>query len=83
MKNISPKHIQHLWAHQKATHTHPQPVRKRRQRERNDEVGEERGHEYDEGFASEQVEEEPHYPGEEGAGRGAEIIEPVRYYGKD
>lgn len=77
VKDIFPKHIQHLRADQEAADAHPQPVRERGQSESDDEVGEERGHEHHEGFAGQEVEEEPHDPGEEAAGGGAEVVEPV------
>lgn len=83
MKHISPEHIQNFGANQEAADTHPQAVCERGQRERDDEVWEEGRHEDDQRFAGEQVEEEPHYPCEEGAGRWAEIVEPVGDDGED
>lgn len=83
MEDIFPKHIQHLRADQEATDAHPQPVRERGQGEGDDKVREERGHEHDEGFAGQEVQEEPHDPGEEAAGGWAEVVEPVRDDGEN
>ncbi len=83
MEHISPKHVQDVGAHQEAAHTHPESVGEGRESEGDDEVGEERRHEDDEGFAREEIEEEPHHPGEEAARRGAEVVEPVGDDGED
>lgn len=83
MKHISPKDIEHLRADEEAADAHPQAVGEGGQREGDDEVGKEGGHEHDEGFASEEVKEEPHDPGEEAAGGGAEIVKPVSDEGED
>lgn len=79
MKHISPKHIQRARRDQEPINTHPESIRKRHKRERDDEVGEQRRDEHDEGFGGYEVEEEPEDVGEEGGAAGPEIDEPVGY----
>jgi len=77
MKHISPKYVQNIWRDQEPTNRHPQPIRESSQGERDDEIREDGRHEHDEGFCCDQVEEEPHYPGEKCKGCRAEVAEPV------
>ncbi len=83
MKHISPKDIQHLRADEEAANAHPQAISEGGQRKGDDKVGKQGGHEHDKGFPSEEVEEQPHDPGEEGAGGGAEVVKPVSDEGED
>lgn len=83
MKDKTPKRIEDRWRNQKPAYAHPQAVCKCSQGESDDEVWKKRGHEYDEGFAREQIEEEPHDPHEEGRCCGAEIGEKVGDQGEE
>jgi hypothetical protein len=47
VKDVFPKHIQRPQRNQKPSNTHPQPVRKRRHGERDDEDGRDARHEHD------------------------------------
>lgn len=75
---VPPKHIDHLRAHQETADAHPQAVGKGRDGQRDDEDREERRDEHDKGLGRDQVQEEPHDPGEEGLAGGTEIAKPVR-----
>lgn len=83
MKDITPKRIKNRRRNQKSAYAHPQTVRKCRKGQSDDEVRKKRGHEHDEGFAREQVEEEPHDPHEEGRCIGAEVGEKVCNQGEE
>ena len=78
MKNIFPKYIQRPQWHEEPTHTHPEPVRKRRDGKRDDEDGRHARDKDDEPFGRKQVEEQPEHPSPEARGRPAEVGQPVR-----
>ncbi len=77
MEYIFPKNIQNIRRYQKATNRHPKSVCESSKGKRDNEIGKDGRHEYDKGFGCDEVQEEPHYPGEEGEGCGAEVGEPV------
>lgn len=74
---VPPKDIQNGRIDKEATDAHPQAVRKGGESQGDDEDGENRRHEHDEGFGRDEVEEQPHEEGEEGRGVWAEVTEPV------
>jgi len=65
MEGISPEDIQQLRADHESVHRHPQTVCKGGKSETDDEIGEDGRDEDDEGFGSDEIEEEPHDPGQE------------------
>jgi len=83
MEDISPKHVQLIFGHQETADAHPQPVRKGRQSECDDEDGSQRRQEHDKGLGAEEVKEEVKNPAEEGRGCGREVREEVSGKGKE
>lgn len=83
MEDKTPKRIQDCWRDQKSTYAHPQAVCKCGEGQGDDEVGKKRRHEYDEGFACEQVQEEPHDPREESRCTRAEVGQKVGNQGEE
>ena len=77
MEGISPEDIQQLRADHESVHRHPQTVCKGGKSKTNDEIGEDGRDEDDEGFGSDEIEEEPHDPGQECWGCWLEVSEPV------
>jgi hypothetical protein len=77
VEHVFVKHVQDRRRDHEPVDRHPQAVGERHERERDDERGEQAGHEDYQAFSREQVEEEPHHPGEEGLCGRLEVGEPV------
>lgn len=82
-ERVVPEGVEDGVGDEEAADAHPEAVGEGDDGEGDDEVGEEGGGEDDEGFGGEEVEEEPEDPVEEGGGVGAEVGEPVGYYGEE
>ena len=77
VEDVAPEGVERVRGHEEATGAHPEAVGEGGAGERDDEDGDQRADEHDERLGRDEVEEEPHDPGEEGFGRGAEVGEPV------
>jgi hypothetical protein len=83
MEDIFPENVEDGWRNEEAADRHPETVRESSEGEGDDEVGEDGGHEDDQRLGGYQIEEKPHYPGEEGFGCGLEVGEPIGDGGED
>jgi len=83
MEDISPENIQQLRADHKAVHRHPQSVSEGCKGKRDDEIGEDRRDQDDKRFGGDEVEKEPHNPGEECLGCWLEVPKPVGNHRED
>lgn len=80
MENVVPEWVENSWGHQEATNAHPKAVCKRGKCKSDNKVGEYRGKKHHKRFSRQEVEEEPHYPCEEGGSPWTEVGKPVRCY---
>lgn len=83
MKDVLVKGVENGRRDHEAADGHPEAVCEGHEGQGDDEAGHEGGHEDDERLGGQQVEEEPHDPGEEGLGRGLEVGQPVRDDGEE
>ncbi|KAL9118135.1 MAG: hypothetical protein Q9187_005321, partial [Circinaria calcarea] len=72
-----------LGRHQEAANAHPKPICEGGKGQRNDEVGKERGHQHYQGLGGDEIQEQPHDPGEEGRPCGLKVGQPIGYDGEE
>lgn len=73
VEDVAPEGIEGLRRYEETSSAHPKTVGKGGGGQCNDEDGHDRADQDDEGLGSEQIEEEPHDPGEESLRGGAEV----------
>ena len=77
VEDVLPEDVKGADRDHEAANGHPQAVGEGCDGEGDDKDGRDAGYEDDEALSGEEVEKEPHNPGGEGVGRGAEVGEPV------